>query len=434
MTHKAFTLRNPNRARSLVSTFCAGNAVGFHAPDGSGYGFWAEQVIALDALNPQVASRLARAMDRWRRFTPDLQARMKRALQQVAGQAKLSNDVREVEVHETSQPDAIPRRGTASPQQHPGIAAPPDRSRGACLQDHLALGRQGRAGRHPRQREHGEHPGRSAEEARRDLQRDPARGQRMGRPPGGDGVGRDGIHPPDPEPLPDGRIHAAVRPAGRLVEHRRQRFDRHHLLRAEGARRHDVAHRSRLHATGQPAGRGRLCRLRPADDAGADDGRRRQLLHAGPRNGFLGAHAEEHADSGRDEGIRHQHVEPAPLVSAGHALRRRNVGRQDRSARQGFQHALDRVDGGRRAPHPEPRRHLHVPGRPARPVAAGQAAPDVRSEPDGVHRRAGGRRRDGRPPAHPRHRPAETAPARARVPGLEERGGTGHELPPGIIF
>lgn len=96
MTHKAFTLRNPNRARSLVSTFCAGNPVGFHAPDGSGYAYWAEQVIALDALNPQVASRLARAMDRWRRYTPDLQAHMKRALQQVAGQAKLSNDVREV--------------------------------------------------------------------------------------------------------------------------------------------------------------------------------------------------------------------------------------------------------------------------------------------------------------------------------------------------
>jgi len=96
MTHKAFTLRNPNRARSLVSTFCAGNPVGFHAADGSGYDFWAEQVIALDALNPQVASRLARAMDRWRRYTPDLQAHMKRALQQVAGQTKLSNDVREV--------------------------------------------------------------------------------------------------------------------------------------------------------------------------------------------------------------------------------------------------------------------------------------------------------------------------------------------------
>ena len=96
MTHPAFTLRNPNRARSLVSTFCAGNPVGFHAPDGSGYAFWAEQVIALDALNPQVASRLARAMDRWRRYAPALQAQMKKALQQVAGLAKLSNDVREV--------------------------------------------------------------------------------------------------------------------------------------------------------------------------------------------------------------------------------------------------------------------------------------------------------------------------------------------------
>jgi len=96
MRHPAFTLRNPNRARSLVAVFCMNNPVQFHAPDGSGYAFWAEQVIALDALNPQVASRLARAMDRWRRFAPALQTRMQAALQQVAGQAKLSNDVREV--------------------------------------------------------------------------------------------------------------------------------------------------------------------------------------------------------------------------------------------------------------------------------------------------------------------------------------------------
>jgi aminopeptidase N len=96
MKHPAFTLRNPNRARSLVAAFCSGNPVQFHAPDGSGYAFWAEQVIALDALNPQVASRLARAMDRWRRYSPALQTHMKKALQQVAGLGKLSNDVREV--------------------------------------------------------------------------------------------------------------------------------------------------------------------------------------------------------------------------------------------------------------------------------------------------------------------------------------------------
>jgi aminopeptidase N len=96
MQHPAFTLRNPNRARSLVAAFCSGNPVQFHAPDGSGYAFWAEQVIALDALNPQVASRLSRAMDRWRRYLPALQTHMKKALQQVSGQGKLSNDVREV--------------------------------------------------------------------------------------------------------------------------------------------------------------------------------------------------------------------------------------------------------------------------------------------------------------------------------------------------
>jgi aminopeptidase N len=96
MQHPAFNLRNPNRARSLISTFAMANPVQFHAADGSGYQFWAEQVIALDKLNPQVASRLSRAMDRWRRYSPELQVPMQKALQQVAGQKKLSNDVREV--------------------------------------------------------------------------------------------------------------------------------------------------------------------------------------------------------------------------------------------------------------------------------------------------------------------------------------------------
>ncbi len=96
MKHPAFTLKNPNRARSLIFSFCAANPSQFHAPDGSGYAFWAEQVIALDAINPQVASRLARSMDRWRRYAPALQSHMKKALQKVAGGKKLSNDVREV--------------------------------------------------------------------------------------------------------------------------------------------------------------------------------------------------------------------------------------------------------------------------------------------------------------------------------------------------
>ncbi|MES2298026.1 MAG: aminopeptidase N [Pseudomonadota bacterium] len=96
MAHPAFNLKNPNRARSLIFTFCSGNPSQFHAHDGSGYALWAEQVIALDALNPQVAARLARALDRWRRYSPPLQAGMRAALEQVAKLKRLSNDVREV--------------------------------------------------------------------------------------------------------------------------------------------------------------------------------------------------------------------------------------------------------------------------------------------------------------------------------------------------
>jgi aminopeptidase N len=96
MEHPAFSMTNPNRARSLLFAFCNNNAAQFHATDGSGHAFWAEQVIALDKINPQVAARLARSMDRWRKFTPDLQSSMKTALEKVASTRKLSNDVAEV--------------------------------------------------------------------------------------------------------------------------------------------------------------------------------------------------------------------------------------------------------------------------------------------------------------------------------------------------
>jgi aminopeptidase N len=96
MQHPAFTLKNPNRARSLIFNFTSANPSQFHAADGSAYEFWAEHVIKLDAINPQVAARLARGLDRWRRYAPALQAKMKRALEKVAARSKLSNDVLEV--------------------------------------------------------------------------------------------------------------------------------------------------------------------------------------------------------------------------------------------------------------------------------------------------------------------------------------------------
>jgi len=95
LQHPAFSMRNPNKVRALVTGFCGGNLAEFHAGDGSGHAFWTEQVLALDAMNPQVAARLARSMDRWRKFDPARQASMRAALEAVARQAR-SADVLEV--------------------------------------------------------------------------------------------------------------------------------------------------------------------------------------------------------------------------------------------------------------------------------------------------------------------------------------------------
>ena len=96
MSHPAFSLGNPNKVRALIGGFCNGNLAEFHHPDGSGYRFWEEVLGELDPLNPQVAARLARAMDRWRRFTPDRQAQARPVLERVLQRPGLSRDVAEV--------------------------------------------------------------------------------------------------------------------------------------------------------------------------------------------------------------------------------------------------------------------------------------------------------------------------------------------------
>ena len=94
MTHPAFNLNNPNRARSLIFSFCNGNAAQFHTT--AGYALWAEQVIALNAINPQVAARLVRTLDHWKKYLPTLRKGMKSALQRVEKSKHLSKDVQEL--------------------------------------------------------------------------------------------------------------------------------------------------------------------------------------------------------------------------------------------------------------------------------------------------------------------------------------------------
>ena len=96
MRHDAFSMRNPNKVRALIGTFCHGNAACFHAPDGSGYDFWADRVIELDALNPQVAARLARAAAQWKKLEPARRGLLKAALERVAARPGLSKDTFEI--------------------------------------------------------------------------------------------------------------------------------------------------------------------------------------------------------------------------------------------------------------------------------------------------------------------------------------------------
>jgi aminopeptidase N len=94
--HPAFDLRNPNRARALLHAFATDNPLHFHAADGSGYRWIAEQVIALDRLNPQVASRLARAFDRWKKYDAARQQHARAALESIREVKDLSPNVSEV--------------------------------------------------------------------------------------------------------------------------------------------------------------------------------------------------------------------------------------------------------------------------------------------------------------------------------------------------
>ncbi|GIK87541.1 MAG: aminopeptidase N [Betaproteobacteria bacterium] len=96
LAHPRFSARNPNRVRALVGAFAHRNFGGFHAADGSGYAFVADQVLALDALNPQVASSIAGAFNLWKRFPEPRRARMQAALERIARQPGLSNDVGEI--------------------------------------------------------------------------------------------------------------------------------------------------------------------------------------------------------------------------------------------------------------------------------------------------------------------------------------------------
>jgi aminopeptidase N len=95
MAHPAFDIKVPNKVYALIFAF-SGNQVRFHAADGSGYAFLADQVLALDRLNPQVGARMARGFDRWKKFDSGRQAHARAQLERMRDAEGLSRDVAEI--------------------------------------------------------------------------------------------------------------------------------------------------------------------------------------------------------------------------------------------------------------------------------------------------------------------------------------------------
>ncbi len=94
--HKDFDIKNPNRVRSLLGAFCSANPTCFHDVSGFGYELLEEYIETIDAMNPQIASRLCVPLTRWKRYNETRQKLMKSALQRLISLPNLSNDVSEL--------------------------------------------------------------------------------------------------------------------------------------------------------------------------------------------------------------------------------------------------------------------------------------------------------------------------------------------------
>jgi aminopeptidase N len=94
--HPDFNLANPNRVRSLLYAFAAGNPVGFHRADGQAYRFVADQILELDTINPQVAARIVSSFNQWQRYEPGRGRQMKSELERIASRPGISKDLSEI--------------------------------------------------------------------------------------------------------------------------------------------------------------------------------------------------------------------------------------------------------------------------------------------------------------------------------------------------
>ncbi|MGL4405150.1 MAG: aminopeptidase N, partial [Notoacmeibacter sp.] len=92
----AYDAGNPNRVRSLVGTFAMANPTGFHRIDGLGYDFFADQIVAFDAINPQVAARVMTSLRSWRALEPIRREKLRMTIVKITDSPGISRDLADI--------------------------------------------------------------------------------------------------------------------------------------------------------------------------------------------------------------------------------------------------------------------------------------------------------------------------------------------------
>jgi len=96
LKHSDFSIKNPNKVRSLIYMFAMNNPINFHQNSGAGYKFIADQIIALDSINPQLAARLSSCFNHWKRYDDQRKLLMKKEVERIASIKGLSKNVYEI--------------------------------------------------------------------------------------------------------------------------------------------------------------------------------------------------------------------------------------------------------------------------------------------------------------------------------------------------
>jgi aminopeptidase N len=96
LDHEAFDFKTPNKVGALIGVFAAQNLAGFHRADGGGYDFLADQILAIDRINPQLAARMTISLESWRRLEPVRRRQAEAALKRVVAAKPISANLFEM--------------------------------------------------------------------------------------------------------------------------------------------------------------------------------------------------------------------------------------------------------------------------------------------------------------------------------------------------